>query len=172
MDTRKIRYFLILCEEQSFTRAAKRCGVSQPSLSAAIKSLERELGGSLFRRGIKRTTMSPLGIAVRPHLQQIDHFAEKAKLQIAPGSAPSSISAVNTRESPMRKFTYSATAAAAVAGALLIGMLAVYQSQPAKSSVESQRTNSIVNMRALERSVDLKTLPDGNVKGGYGEELD
>jgi uncharacterized low-complexity protein len=72
----------------------------------------------------------------------------------------------------MRKFTYSATAAAAVAGALLIGMLAVYQSQPAKSSVESRRTNSSVDVRALERSMDLKTLPDGNVKGGYGEEQD
>jgi hypothetical protein len=72
----------------------------------------------------------------------------------------------------MRKFTYSATAAAAVAGALLIAMLAVYQSQPAKSSIESRRTNSIVNVRALEKSIDLKTLPDGNVKGGYGEEQD
>jgi uncharacterized low-complexity protein len=72
----------------------------------------------------------------------------------------------------MRKFTYSATAAAAVAGALLIGMLAVYQSQPAKSSVESQATSNIVDVRALEKSMDLKTLPDGNVKGGYGEEQD
>jgi uncharacterized low-complexity protein len=71
----------------------------------------------------------------------------------------------------MRKFTYSATAAAAVAGALLIGMLAVNQSQPAKSSVESRRTNSTVDVRALESSMDLKTLPDGNVKGGYGEEV-
>jgi DNA-binding transcriptional LysR family regulator len=96
MDTRKIRYFLSLCEEQSFTWAAKRCGVSQPSLSAAIKSLKRELGGSVFRRRIKRTTMSRLGIAVRSHLQQIDHFAEKANLQIAPRSAARSISALKT----------------------------------------------------------------------------
>jgi hypothetical protein len=172
MDTRKVRYFLVLCEEQSFTRAAKRCGVSQPSLRAAIKSLERELGGSLFLRSIKRTTMSPLGIAVRPHLQQIDYFAEKAKLQIAPGSATSSISAVNTRESPMHKLAYSAVATAVVAGALLIGTLVIHQPKPATASVESQRTNNIVDVRALERSVDLKTLPDGNVKGGYGEEQD
>jgi hypothetical protein len=172
MDTRKVRYFLVLCEEQSFTRAAKRCGVSQPSLSAAIKSLERELGGSLFRRGIKRTTMSPLGITVRPHLQQIDHFAEKAKLQIAPGSAPSSISAVNTRESPMHNFGYGTVAAAAAAGVLLIAVLAIHQSRLATVLVGGQATSNIVDVRALERSMDLKTLPDGNVKGGYGEEQD
>jgi hypothetical protein len=172
MDTRKVRYFLVLCEEQSFTRAAKRCGVSQPSLSAAIKSLERELGGSLFLRSIKRTTMSPLGIAVRPHLQQIDHFAEKAKLQIAPGSAPSSISAVNTRESPMHNFGYGTVAAAAAAGVLLIAVLAIHQSRLATVSVGSQATSNIVDVRALERSMEFKTLPDGNVKGGYGEEQD
>jgi hypothetical protein len=72
----------------------------------------------------------------------------------------------------MHKFAYSAVATAAVAGALLIGTLAIYQSQPAKSSVESQQTKSIVDVRALERSMDLKTLPDGSVKGEYGEEQD
>jgi hypothetical protein len=170
MDTRKIRYFLALCEEQSFTRAAKRCGVSQPSLSAAIKSLERELGGSLFRRSIKRTTMSPLGISVRPHLQQIDHFAEKAKLQIASGSAACSISTVKTRQRSVHKFAHGTVAAVAVAGALLIGTLAIHQSRLATASVKSQAISNIVNVRALEKSIDLKTLPDGNVKGGYGEE--
>src|SRR5262245_20974853 len=36
MQMHQIRYFLALCEERSFTRAAKRCGVSQPSLTNAI----------------------------------------------------------------------------------------------------------------------------------------
>jgi hypothetical protein len=72
----------------------------------------------------------------------------------------------------MHKLAYSAVATAAIAGALLIGTLAIHQPKPVTASVESQRTNSIVNVRALERSMDLKTLPDGNVKGGYGEEQD
>jgi hypothetical protein len=70
----------------------------------------------------------------------------------------------------MHKFAYSAAAAAAVAGMLLIIILAVHQTKPATASFESQVTNDIVDVRALERSVDLKTLPDGSVKGGYGEE--
>jgi hypothetical protein len=72
----------------------------------------------------------------------------------------------------MRRIAYGTAMAAATVGALLFGILAAHQSQPAKATVESQRTNSIVNVRALERSMDLKTLPDGNVKGGYGEEQD
>jgi len=50
MQMQQIRYFLALCEERSFTRAAKRCGVSQPSLTNAIIRLEQKLGGALFRR--------------------------------------------------------------------------------------------------------------------------
>jgi LysR family transcriptional regulator, hydrogen peroxide-inducible genes activator len=42
----QIHYFLALCEELNFTCAARRCGVSQPSLSNAISALERELGGA------------------------------------------------------------------------------------------------------------------------------
>jgi DNA-binding transcriptional LysR family regulator len=39
MQMHQIRYFLALCEERSFTRAAKRCGISQPSLTNAIIGL-------------------------------------------------------------------------------------------------------------------------------------
>src|ERR1700756_1300383 len=50
MEMHQIRYFLALCEELNFTKAAERCHVAQPSLTRAIKQLEEELGGALFRR--------------------------------------------------------------------------------------------------------------------------
>src|SRR5262245_54464211 len=50
MQMQQVDYFLTLCEELNFTRAARRCGVSQPSLTTAIGALERELGGALFYR--------------------------------------------------------------------------------------------------------------------------
>jgi hypothetical protein len=70
------------------------------------------------------------------------------------------------KEGSMHKFTYSAAAAAALAGVLLIGTLVIHQSKPAKAVVESQVTNNSVDVRDLERSINLKTLPDGNVRGG------
>src|SRR5262249_50361349 len=62
MQTRQICYFLALCEERNFTRAARRCGVSQPSLTNAIISLERALGGRLKRREF--VVAVPLGCSI------------------------------------------------------------------------------------------------------------
>jgi DNA-binding transcriptional LysR family regulator len=46
MEMQHIRYFLALSEELNFTIAAKRCGITQPSLTNAIKALERHLAAS------------------------------------------------------------------------------------------------------------------------------
>lgn len=70
MEMHQIRYFLALCEELSFTRAARSCGVSQPSLSNGIKALENKLGGTLFTRR-PRITVTRLGFAVRPGLLRV-----------------------------------------------------------------------------------------------------
>jgi hypothetical protein len=72
MELHQVRYFLALCEEQNFTRAAKRCGISQPSLSNAIKRLEEELGGPLFYRNRVGCSLSELGLELRPHLAKLN----------------------------------------------------------------------------------------------------
>jgi LysR family transcriptional regulator, hydrogen peroxide-inducible genes activator len=69
MELSQIRYFVVLCNELNFTRAAKRCSVSQPSLSNGIKALERELGGKLVER--TGMALTPLGKRVRPHLENV-----------------------------------------------------------------------------------------------------
>jgi DNA-binding transcriptional LysR family regulator len=70
MELAQIRYFLALCEVQQFTDAAKRCGISQPSLSAAIRSLEEEFGANLFERR-PQFRLTPLGQSIRPHFEAI-----------------------------------------------------------------------------------------------------
>jgi DNA-binding transcriptional LysR family regulator len=79
MEMQHIRYFLALCEERNFTRAARRCGVAQPSLTRAIKRLEKELGGDLFERSRKTTEMTAFGRSMRPHFLEIDRAVANAR---------------------------------------------------------------------------------------------
>jgi DNA-binding transcriptional LysR family regulator len=77
MQMHQIRYFLALCDECNFTRAAKHSGISQPSLTNAISALERELGGALFQRK-PFTAMTALGYAMQPCMQRIAETVDQA----------------------------------------------------------------------------------------------
>jgi DNA-binding transcriptional LysR family regulator len=79
MEMHQVRYFLAVAEELNFTRASERCNVTQPSLSRAIKLLEEELGGLLFRREHDSTHLTDLGQMVRPHLQSVHDHSKLAK---------------------------------------------------------------------------------------------
>ena len=77
MNLRQVRYFLALCKERNFTRAARSCRVSQPSLTSAIQRLEREIGGDLFIRSLP-IQLSPLGKDLRPYFVLMHRAAERA----------------------------------------------------------------------------------------------
>lgn len=61
MDVRQLTYFLAIVDHDGFGRAAEHLMVAQPSLSQAIKSLEREVGLPLFHRVGRRAVLSEAG---------------------------------------------------------------------------------------------------------------
>jgi LysR family hydrogen peroxide-inducible transcriptional activator len=61
MEIHQLRYFVAVAEAQSFTRAAERCLVSQPSLSQQISKLEDSLNQRLFNRLGRRVEMTDAG---------------------------------------------------------------------------------------------------------------
>lgn len=56
-----LRYLVAFADEGTFSRAAERCHVSQPTLSVAVQNLEEELGVRLIERGKGHTTLTPVG---------------------------------------------------------------------------------------------------------------
>ena len=57
----KLEFFIALAREQHFGRAAEECGVTQPTLSAAIRQLEDQLGVMLVQRGSRYQGLTPEG---------------------------------------------------------------------------------------------------------------
>jgi DNA-binding transcriptional LysR family regulator len=61
LDARPLRYFIAVAEEKSFSRAAAKLNVAQPSLSAQVRELERRLGFELFARTSRRVELTREG---------------------------------------------------------------------------------------------------------------
>ncbi|WP_091514365.1 hydrogen peroxide-inducible genes activator [Microbulbifer yueqingensis] len=100
MTLNELRYIVTLAQEQHFGRAAERCFVSQPTLSIAVKKLEKELGVSLFERSKTRVQATPLGERIVAQAQlvleqsaAIRDIASAGKDQL---SSPLSVGAIFT----------------------------------------------------------------------------
>ncbi len=89
MELHQLRYFVAVAETGNFTRAAKRCFVSQPSLSQQIQKLEDELGHPLFDRLGRRAELTPAGRAfvtrARRILIDVDDAARAVREQSGGG---------------------------------------------------------------------------------------
>ncbi|WDF97479.1 MULTISPECIES: LysR family transcriptional regulator [Pectobacterium] len=82
MRIRYLRYFLIVAEEQSFTRAAARVHIEPSPLSRAIKELENHLGVQLLHRAKGRIRLTWPGEVFREEAQRIIAFIENAQTRV------------------------------------------------------------------------------------------
>lgn len=70
MNLSQVRYFMAVVETGSFTKAAERANVTQPTLSAGIKRLEEDLGTVLIDRG-RGAQLTPAGTRFLPRARVI-----------------------------------------------------------------------------------------------------
>lgn len=82
MEMRQLRYFAVLAQELSFTRAARKLHVSQPPLSFQIGNLETELGARLFDRTSRSVELSQAGKAFLPHALAVLARVEEARSHV------------------------------------------------------------------------------------------
>ena len=71
MTLQQLHYIIVISETGSFNKAADRLYVSQPSLTSAVKELEKELGVVLFNRGGRGVTLTAEGMRFLPYARQV-----------------------------------------------------------------------------------------------------
>ena len=67
MDIRQLHYFLVLCDEMNYSRAAQRLFLSRQALRQSITALEAELCGPLFLSAHHKLTLTDRGISLQRH---------------------------------------------------------------------------------------------------------
>jgi DNA-binding transcriptional LysR family regulator len=82
IENYQLSYFLAVVETGSFTKAAKRVFVTQPTLSAGIKKLEQDLGKKLFNRTSKWVFLTESGTRFLPHAKSILYQLNLAEADI------------------------------------------------------------------------------------------
>ena len=82
MDIRVLRYFLAVAREQSFSTAAERLFLSQPTLSRQLKELEDELGKTLLVRSNKGVTLTEEGMILRKRAEEIVDLMDKTEQEV------------------------------------------------------------------------------------------
>ena len=87
MDSRKLTYFLKICETGSIARAADALFISQQALSKTLDSLEQELGVPLFIRSPKGLSLNRYGRVLQEEAWRMEKHQERLLRRIAAMSA-------------------------------------------------------------------------------------
>jgi LysR family hydrogen peroxide-inducible transcriptional activator len=90
MELHQLEYLAAVAEEGSISRAARRCGVAQPSLSQQVKKLEDELGHRLLDRLPKGVVPTEAGRQLLEHARRV--LAEIADARRRIGDTPGGVS--------------------------------------------------------------------------------
>jgi DNA-binding transcriptional LysR family regulator len=82
MDLTHLRYFQITAASQSMSAAARKLGISQPTLTVAIRHLEEHLGTTLFLRERNGVRLTSTGEVLLRHATQVISLVEHAEQDV------------------------------------------------------------------------------------------
>ncbi|MFB9329458.1 LysR family transcriptional regulator [Paenibacillus aurantiacus] len=156
MELRQLEYFLAICRELHFTRAAEKLGIAQPSLSQQIRLLEHEMGTPLFDRIGKKIALTEAGGLLQTHALHVFH--ELAQARAAIGELQG-----------LKRGALKIGALQAAASDLLPPALAKFHARypTIELSVQAARTSDIVDL-LIRNELDLGII----MRAGMAEDME
>lgn len=144
-DWNRARAFLVTAQEGTLTAAAKALGMTQSTLGRQVTALEDELGVVLFERVGRNLVLTPGGVALLDHVQQMGQAA--AKLSIAA-----------TGQSETLEGNISITASEATAIYTLPVLIAKLRKKYPGITVEIIASNSSSDLRKREADIAIRNF--------------
>lgn len=145
LDWNLLRAFLYTAEAGSLSAAARRLGLSQPTLGRQVAAIEQQLGVSLFERIGKSLQPTATGLALLEHARSMGAAAEELSLS-ASGRAQAVDGVVSISASEM------------VAAHLLPPLLLRLREQAPALRIEVVSTDALSDLRRREADIALRHL--------------
>ncbi|MET7993928.1 LysR family transcriptional regulator [Amycolatopsis sp. NPDC005232] len=177
MLLRQLEYLVALARERHFARAADACHVSQPSLSAAIRKLEHELGAPIVRRGRRFEGLTPEGERVLLWAHRIlaecdglrqDLSTMRSSLSgvLRVGTIPTSLTAATLLTTPFcERHPHARVTLESLPSREITRRLAEYELDIALTYVDDEELGAVRTYPLYEERYLLLTPRDGELAG-------
>lgn len=143
MDWNQARAFCTTADSGSLSAAARKLGLTQPTLSRQVAALEAALGATLFERIGKRLVLTDAGLSLVEHARAMSMAAEAMTL-----------AAAGTSQDIEGRVTISATDA--VSTYLLPGMVACIRNKAPQITLVIVASDSISDLRRREADIAIR----------------
>lgn len=174
---RQLEYLVALARERHFVRAAAACYVSQPSLSAAIRRLEHELGVPIVRRGRRYEGLTPEGevvlawahriLAERDGLrQELSALGDRLSGTLRLGVAPTALPTASLLTNPFcGRHPQARVSIEALSSVEIIHGLAEFELDAAMTYLDDDALGGLHRLPLYEERYVLLTPVDGPLAG-------
>lgn len=142
-DWNQMRGFLATAEAGSLSAAARRLGLTQPTLSRQVAALEAELGVTLFERVGKTLVLTQTGTALLHHARAMGEAAERLSL-------------LATGRSEAVEGLVSISASEAIAAMVLPPIVRRIRQEAPGLSIEIVSTNALSDIRRREADIAIR----------------
>ena len=159
MELHQLKYFIAVVETGSFSKAAKRCFVAQPSLSQQIIKLEKEIGSKLFDRLGKKVVLTESGNALLPGAKRIIKESKELKFRL-------------TEEVPGKTSTLTVGIIPTIAPYILPAVLKSFKKDKTDAFIKIREnlTDRLIDMLInFEIDIAIMSLPINNELLEYNE---
>ena len=147
-DWNQLKAFLETAETGSLSAAARKLGLTQPTLSRQVAAIERQLGVTLFERAGKAMVLTATGLALLEHARVMGAAAED--LQLAATGQSQAVDGVVT-----------ISASEAVAAHLLPGVLLRLRQQAPGVVIDLVASDALSDLRRREADIAVRHVrPD------------
>ncbi|MGE7622806.1 LysR family transcriptional regulator [Viridibacillus sp. NPDC096237] len=159
MDLKRLNYFITIVNNKSYSKAAEKLHISQPSLSNAVKKLEHEVGAPLLERSTRKFALTDAGELLYTRatimLSQMDIMNKEMKEVIVGGKGEVVLGIIDSLKTWLPKLIYNYKQSYP---AMVFKLFDVLSVEHVKQTLQTYKSHAIITNQLIYEE-DIDSIP-------------